>query len=186
MQIPWSHILYDAYIAYIIGHMMWINDRDIVDALEDYTGIWRRMESIGTTQGWNLLMSDYWHHPTEISLTLWALKEKYPNKHIFTIFQPHQYSRTLELLDDFKDCFYNTDTLVIPDIYESRDSESDKRKMNSKILSDSIHHPNVVDWIWLKNSLQLLEKFDSNNTNSFLFLLGAGNIDELRYDIKVK
>ena len=90
-------------------------------------------------------MSDYGHHPTEISLTLDALKSKYPDKHLYTIFQPHQYNRTLELLDDFKNCFDSADTLIIPDIYESRDSEEDKAQINSKKLVELINHNNIFD-----------------------------------------
>jgi len=90
-------------------------------------------------------MSDYGHHPTEIQLTLKALKEKYPEKELLTIFQPHQYNRTLELLEGFKTSFTYTDTLIIPDIYESRDTEDDKRKISSKTLVEAIVHNNKID-----------------------------------------
>jgi UDP-N-acetylmuramate--alanine ligase len=60
------------------------------------------MEYIGNTKNNNILMSDYAHHPTEIELTLTALKEKYPDKKLITIFQPHQHNRTIELIEDFK------------------------------------------------------------------------------------
>jgi UDP-N-acetylmuramate--alanine ligase len=103
------------------------------------------MEMIGTTENKNILISDYGHHPTEITFTLEALRSKYPTKKIFTIFQPHQYSRTLELLEEFKNCFQATHTLIIPDIYESRDSEEDKKKINSEKLIELIKHPNKQD-----------------------------------------
>jgi UDP-N-acetylmuramate--alanine ligase len=63
------------------------------------------MESIGNTSNNNQLMSDYGHHPTEVSLTLDAIKQHSPEKHLYVVFQPHQYNRTLELLKDFKTCF---------------------------------------------------------------------------------
>jgi UDP-N-acetylmuramate--alanine ligase len=90
-------------------------------------------------------MSDYGHHPTEIKLTLKALKDQNPARPILTIFQPHQYNRTLELLEEFKTCFYDTDKLIVPNIYESRDSESDKKKMNSSIFIKNIKHDNKLD-----------------------------------------
>ncbi len=70
-------------------------------------------------------MSDYGHHPNELKPTLQAIKEKYPEKHLCVIFQPHQYSRTRELLDDFATAFDSADSLVIPDIYFSRDKQED-------------------------------------------------------------
>ena len=187
LQIPWEHILFDAKIAYVIGHMLWIHDINILDALESYNGVWRRMEVIWETTHWNILMSDYWHHPTEIELTLKSLKEKYADKKIVTIFQPHQYNRTIELIEWFKTCFSNTDKLIIPDIYESRDSENDKAQINSEKLVAQIKHQDVLDWKWLENSLSIINDFDKWNPNSsVLLLLWAGNVDDLRFDIKLK
>jgi len=184
MKIPWNHILYDAKIAYIIGHMIWINDKQILEALEWYSWVWRRMELIWNTVHNNVLMSDYWHHPTEISLTLKALKDNNIDKKILTVFQPHQYSRTYELLNDFKDCFKNTDELIIPNIYESRDSEEDKKRMSTEKFINEINHNKKINWNWLENTLKLIEKFDKENSNSIIILMWAWNIDNLRYKIK--
>jgi len=185
MQIPGKHILFDAHVAYIIWHMVWVSDINILYALENYSWAWRRMEIIWTSENGNTLISDYWHHPTEIKFTLEALREKYPSKKIFTIFQPHQYSRTLELLEEFKNCFWSTDTLIIPDIYESRDSEDDKKKINSEKLIELINHPNKQDWKWLKNTLKLIQEYDKQNPkSSVILLLWAGDVDNLRFKIK--
>ena len=114
IKIPWKHILFDAKIAYIIGHMIGIENQKIIESLEWYSGVWRRMERIWKTVHNNILMSDYGHHPTEISLTLKSIKRSNVDKKILTVFQPHQYNRTLELLNDFKNCFVDTDELIIP------------------------------------------------------------------------
>jgi UDP-N-acetylmuramate--alanine ligase len=74
-----------------------------------------------------------------------ALKDQNPARPILTIFQPHQYNRTLELLEEFKTCFYDTDKLIIPNIYESRDSDEDKKKINSRKLIEYIKHDNKLD-----------------------------------------
>jgi len=202
LQIPWKHILFDAKIAYIIAHMLEIDDLHILNSLEAYSWVWRRMETIWKTENNNILMSDYGHHPTEIKLTLDAIKDKYNykkpsplaplpkregNKKLFVIFQPHQYNRTLELLEDFKNCFSSADKLIIPDIYESRDSEEDKKKINSEKLVNIINHTNKQDWEWLKNTLKLIKKYDKENPDSsVILLLWAGDIDDLRYKIKTK
>jgi len=185
MHVPGAHILYDAKLAYIVGHMVWIPDYSILESLENYSGVWRRMERIWVTDNWNILMSDYWHHPTEILTTLSALRSWYPDKKLFVIFQPHQYSRTIELLDGFKTCFRDADTLIIPDIYESRDTDENKAAMNTEILVKNIEHNNIHDGNGMKNTLNMIEKYDWENPNSsIILLLWAGNIDNLRYKIK--
>ena len=189
MKVPWNHILFDAKLAYVVWIMVWVQEHNILNALEDYNWVWRRMEIIWKTKNWNTLMSDYGHHPTEIRLTLKALKENRaptrdaPTK-ILTIFQPHQYNRTLELLEDFKTCFKDTDELIVPNIYESRDSEEDKAKINSKIFVEKINHSNKIDWENFEKTLVLINKFDEKNTNSIIILMWAWNIDNLRQKIK--
>ena len=184
IKIPWKHILFDAKIAYIIGHMIWINDSKIIESLESYTWVWRRMELIWKTVHNNKIISDYGHHPTEISLTLEAIKKSNIDKKILTVFQPHQYSRTLELIEDFKNCFSYTDKLIIPNIYESRDSKENKEKINTEKLITLINHEDIINWNWLNNTLKLIEEFDNNNTWSIIILMGAWDVDNLRYKIK--
>ncbi len=184
IKIPWEHIKYDSRIAYIVWHMIWILDNIIIDSLESYNWVWRRMEFLWKTVHNNILMSDYWHHPTEISLTLKSIKDSNVDKKLLTIFQPHQYSRTYELLEDFKNCFWNTDKLIIPNIYESRDTKEDKEKINTEKLIELINHKDKINWNWLENTLKLIEDFDKNNTNSIILLLWAWDIDNLRYKIK--
>ena len=98
LQVPGSHLLHDAHLAYTVGRLLGMQDDIIVPKLESYKGSWRRSEIVGTTTHDNLLMSDYGHHPSEIQPTLAAIREKYKDKKLFVVFQPHQYSRTRELL----------------------------------------------------------------------------------------
>lgn len=187
MQVPWDHILFDAKLAYVTGLILWIEEETILSSLEKYIWVWRRMEVIGKTNNWNILMSDYGHHPTEISLTTKALKDKFSDKKLFCIFQPHQYSRTIELLEEFKTCFDACDTLIIPDIYESRDSEENKKKINAETFSKLIKHPNSLYGNGFKNTLKTIELYDIKNPNSsIILLLWAGNVDNMRYEIQTK
>lgn len=184
LKIPWQHIVYDARLTYILWRILNIDTQSIIDSIETYSWAWRRMEIIWQTYNNNLVMSDYWHHPTEIKLTLWAIREKYKDKKILTIFQPHQYNRTIELLNDFKDVFLDSDELIIPNIYESRDSIEDKKKINTDILLDNINHKNKKNWNWLENTLKLINEFDNNNKDSLIILMWAWDVDNLRYEIK--
>ena len=90
-------------------------------------------------------MSDYGHHPNEIRPTLRAIAEKYVDKKLFVVFQPHQYSRTRELLQEFAISFEDVDNLLIPNIYFSRDKTEDVEWMTTEKLIVEIakHQPNV-------------------------------------------
>ncbi len=229
MKVPWNHILFDAKLAYIVGHMIWISDESILKTLNNYSWVWRRMEIVWKTKNNNILMSDYWHHPSEIIPTLKAIKGKYWycrdtiyrvsnkentvgwddedtinlastkknkigwdkedtinrvstwSKKLLVIFQPHQYNRTLELLEWFKNCFSDADKLIIPDIYESRDSEEDKQKINPEKLVEYINHPDKQDWKGLENTLKIIQDYDEKNPDSsVILLLWAWNVDDLR------
>ncbi len=76
MQIPWDHIKFDAKLAYACAKILGLDDNYIIKKLESYRWVWRRNEIIWNTKNNNLVISDYWHHPTEIKLTLDAIKNK--------------------------------------------------------------------------------------------------------------
>ena len=185
LKIPWKHILYDAKLVYIVWKILKIEEKIIIDSLESYNWVWRRMEILWETNNWNLIISDYWHHPTEINLTLKAIKEKFVDKEIITIFQPHQYSRTLELLDDFWQCFLYTDKLIIPNIYESRDSQKVKNKINVDILLSKIEIQNKENWYWIENTFKRILELDKEKNKVFI-IMWAWDIDNLRYNLHLK
>jgi len=147
-------------------------------ALHDFRGTWRRMELKGEFQGAKVY-DDYGHHPTEISATLKALKSAHPDKKLICIFQPHQYSRTYQLLDQFKTAFGSADWVIIPNIYAARDSDEDKRKIDAERLVKFIgeHHKNVTWGKDFETTYGLLKKQVTGN--DVVVTMGAGNITEL-------
>ena len=186
LQVPGDHLLFDAKLAFVVGKILDLNDNYIKDKLESYTGCWRRSEIIRTTANGNILMSDYGHHPTEIRLTLEAIATKYSDKKIFVAFQPHQHSRTRELLVDFETAFDAVDSFIIPDIYFSRDSDEDVAYMTTERFVETLkkRYPFVQNGNGLKNTLNLIRKYDKENpSSSVIVLLGAGDIDTLRYNL---
>ncbi len=147
LQVPGTHLEHDAYLAYTVGRLLGMQDDIIVPKLISYKGSWRRSEIVGTTTHGNIVMSDYGHHPNEIRPTLRAIREKYTDKKLFVVFQPHQYSRTRELLQEFATSFADLDTLIIPNIYFSRDKKEDVEWMTTdRFISEIIkNQPNVID-----------------------------------------
>ena len=138
LQVPGDHLLHDAHLAYTVGRLLGMQDDVIVAKLESYRGSWRRSEIVGTTKNGNIVMSDYGHHPNEIRPTLKAIREKYPEKKLLVIFQPHQYSRTRELLHEFATSFSDASELIIPNIYFSRDRKEDVEWMTTERLIEAI------------------------------------------------
>jgi UDP-N-acetylmuramate--alanine ligase len=150
-----------------------MTDDIIVPKLESYKGSWRRSEIVKTTKNGNILMSDYGHHPSEIRPTLKAIKEKYRDKKLFVVFQPHQYSRTRELLEEFATSFGEVDQLVIPDIYFSRDKKEDVEWMTTEKLVTEIskNQPKVQNGNGLENTAKLIAEYDEKHPNSSVILL---------------
>ncbi len=85
------------------------------------------------------MVDDYAHHPTEIAVTLRAIRSRYEPRRTWVVFQPHQHSRTRLLMDQFAECFAEADVVLVPDIYAVRDSEDERRLTGSGDLVDRIH-----------------------------------------------
>lgn len=143
-------------------------------SLKSFRGTARRMEIKGEVNG-VLIVDDYAHHPTEIKATLGALKEKYPEKRLICVFQPHQYSRTLEFLEGFKTAFNKADKVIIPNIYEARDTNEDKAKIDGKKLCQNI--PNAIWGDGAENTIELLKK--ELKKGDLLVTMGAGDVHKI-------
>jgi len=105
----------------------------ILELLPGFTGIERRLMLKGQF-GEITVIDDYAHHPTEIRASLAAIRQRYRPRRIWCIFQPHQYSRTRFLLDDFAESFKLADITIVPEIFFVRDSASAQKKVNAQIL----------------------------------------------------
>jgi UDP-N-acetylmuramate--alanine ligase len=111
-------------------------------SLENFKGTWRRFEYKGRLMNGAEVYDDYAHHPTEIRAMLAGARELYPRDsgyNIMVIFQPHLFSRTKALLEDFSHCFSDADTVILLPIYKAR--EVDDGTISSQILSDKIVGP---------------------------------------------
>ena len=107
-------------------------------AISDFSGVGRRYEKhkVNIESKKITLIDDYGHHPIEIRCNLNGIKEEYPNKRICMIFQPHRYTRTAQLFNDFVDVLLMADCLILLDIYSA--SEKPIKDINSKRIVESI------------------------------------------------
>jgi UDP-N-acetylmuramate--alanine ligase len=147
-------------------------------ALGAYRGVWRRMEERGGFRGARVI-DDYGHHPTEVRLTLQALKEKYQPARLICVFQPHQFSRTHRLLEDFKHAFASADKVIVPDIYEARDTAEDKATISAEAFVKALsgEHMDVVWGRGKAGTVQLLNKLV--HKNDLIVVMGAGDVTRI-------
>jgi len=144
-----------------------------------FSWTWRRFENLW--KFWkSIIISDYAHHPTEIKATLKSARKKFPKKEIITIFEPHQYSRTIELFDDFCQSFSDANLVIIPSIYEVRDKKSDLEKTSPEKLANWIekfsHNWKFLDWY---NETEKFLRENFYDEEKILIFMGAGDIDKL-------
>lgn len=132
-----EHNALNATAAYIVGTLCTIPEDILQKGLHAFAGTKRRLEYIGELPSGALLYDDYAHHPTEIKKTLQGLRQKYPTKKIICLFQPHTFSRTKLLFDDFISSFEAADEVVMAEIYPSQREALDT-SISSRMLIESI------------------------------------------------
>ena len=133
LNIPGNHNVFNATCAVAVLRLLDLSWEEIHDGLLTFRGSKRRFEHIGDI-GETLFYDDYAHHPKEIIATLLGIRQWYPERKIYCIFQPHTYSRTKALLHEFSKAFFNADSLVLTDIYASA-RESQNQGISSDMLA---------------------------------------------------
>lgn len=141
-SMPGSHNALNAAAAAIIATHLGIDWEEVAEPLEQFAGVDRRLQKLGTISckngGEAMVYDDYGHHPTEIEMTLKALRSTELPKRLICVFQPHQHSRTRFLLNQFAQSFSCADEVIVPHIYFVRDSESEQQRVSAQDLVDKL------------------------------------------------
>ncbi len=171
-----DHNRLNATAAFVVGLEIGLSKEKIKTGLSRFRGVKRRSEFVGTLKSKALLFDDYAHHPTEIKKTLKSFREKFPNMKIVCIFQPHTYSRTKYLFDQFLTSFNDADTVLLTNTYSSLREKPDP-KILSKILADKIglKHKNVVFLPKLSDVVKYIDK-NAYGKDTLLLTMGAGDV----------
>lgn len=180
MQLAGNHNILNATAAIVTALCIGISENIIKKALADFKTVKRRFEKIGQ-KGDIVVIDDYAHHPTAIISTIEAAKRRYVNYKIWCIFQPHTYSRTEKLFEDFGRSFKSADYVVITDIYSS--AREEKGKITGNDLAEEIkEHQKRVRFI--PNFSDISNYIVKNIKGPAVILtLGAGNIYEVGIEI---
>lgn len=175
LNVPGKHNVLNALAAISSALILNISNEAIIGGLHNFGGTHRRFEYKGTKNG-VVIIDDYAHHPTEIKATLAAV-ENYPHNKVYCVFQPHTYSRTISLFDEFANAFNGIDKLVLADIYAAR--EVDTGIVSSEALARAIVK-NGVDCINLHSFEEIVAYFEKElKPGDLLLTVGAGNVYEI-------
>jgi UDP-N-acetylmuramate--alanine ligase len=174
LNLPGIHNVYNALASIAVGMELDIPFDVIKSALQTAEGVRRRMEIKGENKGITVV-DDYGHHPTEIKATLSAARESWPDRRIAVVFQPHRYTRTRALFEEFTRAFYESDLLVVLPIYAAGEEKIDGVEGFSLFEEIQRHgHKNVVYAENFEAAISHLKTILASN--DILLTLGAGDV----------
>jgi len=178
LNLPGRHNVLNALAAVAVARELGVDDSAIQHALETFAGIGRRFEvhgEISVAGGTALLIDDYGHHPSEIAATLEAARHGWPERRLVVAFQPHRYSRTHDLLDDFAQVLVNADVLLITEVYAA--GEAPISGADGRALCRAVRGRGRVDPVFVED-VETLPKVlnDLLQPGDVLLTLGAGSI----------
>ena len=151
-----KHMILDATAAIIVCKNLGIEEKQIEDALSSFRNAKRRFaieEVNGTT-----IVDDYAHHPTEIKVTLEAVKQKYPDKDLTVIFKPNTYSRTKDFTNEFVEALNIADNVFLTEIESNREKQEDYPGVSSHMITDKLDNGQIID----ENNLEIIKNYSDN------------------------
>jgi len=178
LQLPGMHNVRNSLAAIAVADELQIGADSVVKALEEFEGIDRRFQSMGevkTSAGTVMLVDDYGHHPTEIAATLSAAKTGWPDKRVVLVFQPHRYTRTRDLMDDFATVLSDADVLILLDVYAA--GEEPIAGADGRAMARAIRTRGSVEPVFVE-SLDGLQPvlMDVLQDGDLVLTMGAGDI----------
>jgi UDP-N-acetylmuramate--alanine ligase len=185
LNLPGRHNVQNALAAIAIATEEGVSDEAICQGLADFAGIGRRFHIHGeylAPKGHVLVIEDYGHHPQEVKVTIEAARLAWPDRRLVMAFQPHRYSRTHMLFDDFTRVLSDVDSLLLLEVYSA--GEAPIAGADSRTLCRSIRQRGSIDPIYVSSTRELPDILDNVlQANDILFLQGAGNIGSVAVEL---
>jgi len=176
LQIPGKHNVLNALAALTVTQLLGLPLAEAAQALGRFTGTGRRFELRGEANG-VVVIDDYAHHPTEIQATLAAARSRYPRCPIWVVWQPHTYSRTQLLLEDFANSFGNADEVIVTEVYPAREPKQD---FSSRKVVEAMHRPAHFIATLPEVTNYLITHLRPGDV---LLVLSAGDADQVSTDV---
>jgi UDP-N-acetylmuramate--alanine ligase len=178
---PGLHNVYNALASVAVGLELGVDFETIAKALASVKGVQRRLEIKAEVDGITVI-DDYGHHPTEIKSTLEALRNSWPDRRIVVVFQPHRFTRTQALFDEFTRAFYQSDILVVMPIYPA--SETPIKGVSGRRLYEGIKEHGHKDVRYAEDAEAVITTLlDTVAHGDLVLTLGAGNVYKLGEDL---
>ncbi|MBU2926208.1 UDP-N-acetylmuramate--L-alanine ligase [Colwellia sp. 4_MG-2023] len=185
VNLPGQHNVLNALAGVAVAKDEGIDDESICKALTEFAGIGRRFEqlaSLTTPAGNMVLVDDYGHHPSEVKATILAMRTGWPNKRLVMIFQPHRYSRTRDLYEDFVEVLSEVDCLFLLDVYAA--GETPVATADSKSLARSIRQRGQIEPVYVSDVEMLPELLLAQlKDDDMVITQGAGSIGTVARDL---
>lgn len=170
LRVPGEHNVRNALAAIIVATDLGVDFQGIRQGLAEFGGMGRRFQVLGEV-GNVTIIDDYAHHPTEIKATLGAARQQFPGRRIWAVWQPHTFSRTKLLMDEFALSFDDADRVIALDIYRSR--EKDTLGIDTSAVLDVMQHPKAVHIASKREATDYL--LDRVRPDDVILTLGAGD-----------
>jgi UDP-N-acetylmuramate--alanine ligase len=188
LNLPGLHSVRNALAAISVGRELGIADEAICRALASFQGIDRRMQLIGevlTTRGRVVIVDDYGHHPTEVAATLEALRQAWPGRRVVLVFQPHRFSRTRDLLDDFADVLSSVDVLLITEVYAA--GEAPIKGADGRAICRAVRSRGKVEPIFVSRAEYIAAPLrDVIQDGDLIVTMGAGHIGAVAHALPAR
>ncbi len=185
LNLPGRHNVLNALAAIAVATELEIDDAAIQRALANFQGIDRRLQVLGDVMLGErrvTLVDDYGHHPTEVAATLEAARQAWPDRRILLVFEPHRYTRTRDLLDDFAQVLSGADALVVAEVYPA--GEAPIPGADGKALCRAIRSRGAIEPVLLKSLDELPEVLAGKARDGDVVLtMGAGSIGAAAHEL---
>ncbi len=179
LNLPGTHNVSNALAAIAVATELGIDDAAIVRALAAFQGIDRRLQHVGDVTlgtGSVTIVDDYGHHPTEIAASLEALRHGYPGRRLVLAFQPHRYTRTRDLIDDFGRVLSEADVLLVTEVYSA--GEAPISGADGRAICRAVRSRGQVEPVFVENVERLGQALqDVVRGGDVVVTMGAGNIN---------
>jgi UDP-N-acetylmuramate--alanine ligase len=186
INLPGRHNVLNSLAAVAVAAEIGVGDAAIQRALANFQGIDRRLQQLGEIHwqgGSALVVDDYGHHPTEVAATLEAARQGWPERRVVLAFQPHRYSRTRDLLDDFGRVLASADVLLVTEVYAA--GEAPIGGADGRAICRAVRSRGLVEPVFVERVEELAEALRAVLKDGDLVLtMGAGNIGAVANELK--
>ncbi|MCK5898684.1 MAG: UDP-N-acetylmuramate--L-alanine ligase, partial [Methylococcales bacterium] len=181
LNMPGWHNMLNTLAAIAIATHLGVKNQAIIDSLGAFKGIGRRFQlqgDVAVKEGSITLVDDYGHHPREVAATMEALRQAWPDRRAVVVFQPHRYTRTRDLFEDFVEVLSKADILILLDIYSA--GEMVIATADGQTLCGAIRSRGQVDPVFVKHTEDLYPILKGVlKAGDVVLTLGAGNVGQI-------